>query len=81
MLNVYVVTQQKCAGGRIDVVVHMPETIYVMELKINGSAQDALNQTNSKRYAIPYSTSDKRVVKVGISFSTESKTVEEWIVE
>ena len=81
MLNVYVVTQQKCAGGRIDVVVHMPETIYVMELKINGSAQDALNQINSKRYAIPYSTSDKRVVKVGISFSTESKTVEEWIVE
>ncbi|MBR1464798.1 MAG: AAA family ATPase [Bacteroidaceae bacterium] len=81
MLNVYVVTQQKCAGGRVDVVVHMPSTIYVLELKINGTAQDALQQINSHNYALPYATSDKRVVKVGISFSVRTKTVEEWIVE
>ena len=80
MLNVYVVTQQKCAGGRVDMVVHMPDTIYVVELKINGTAQEALDQINSRRYAIPYATSDKRVVKVGVSFSTETKTVEDWIV-
>ncbi len=80
MLNVYVVTQQKCAGGRVDMVVHMPDTIYVVELKINGTAQDALDQINSRRYAIPYATSGKRVVKVGVSFSTETKTVEDWIV-
>ncbi len=81
MLNVYVVTQQKCAGGRVDMVVHMPDTIYVVELKINGTAQDALDQINPRRYAIPYSTSGKRVVKVGVSFSTESKTVEDWLIE
>ena len=80
MLNVYVVTQQKCAGGRVDMVVHMPDTIYVVELKINGTAQDALDQINSRRYAIPYATSNKRVVKVGVSFSTETKTLEDWIV-
>ncbi len=80
MLNVYVVTQQKCAGGRVDMVVHMPDTIYVIELKINGTAQDALDQINSRRYAIPYTTSGKRVVKVGVSFSTETKSLEDWIV-
>ena len=81
MLNVYVVTQQKCAGGRVDMVVHMPDTIYVVELKINGTAQDALDQINSRNYALQYATSEKKVVKVGVRFSTESKTVEDWIVE
>ena len=81
MLNVYVVTQQKCAGGRVDMFVHMPDTIYVVELKINGTAQDALDQINSRHYAIPYTTSDKRVVKVGVSFSTESKTIDNWLIE
>ena len=81
MLNLYVVTQQKCAGGRVDMVVHMPDTVYVFELKINGSAQEALQQINSRHYAVPYATSGKRVVKVGVSFSTKTKSVEEWIVE
>ena len=80
MLNVYVVTQQKCAGGRVDMVVHMPDTIYVVELKINGTAQDALDQINSRNYALQYATSEKKIVKVGVSFSTESKTIEDWII-
>ena len=62
-------------------VVHMPDTIYVVELKINGTAQDALDQINSRNYALQYATSDKKVVKVGASFSTETKTVEDWIIE
>ena len=62
-------------------VVHMPDTIYVVELKINGTAQDALDQINSRNYALQYATSDKNVVKVGVSFSTETKTIEDWIIE
>lgn len=80
MLNVYVRTQVKCAVGRADMVVHMPDAIYVVELKINGTAQEALDQINSRRYAIPYSTSGKKVVKVGVSFSMETKTIEDWII-
>ena len=41
MLNVYARTQVKCAGGRIDFVVEMPDTVYVFELKVHGSAQEA----------------------------------------
>jgi len=55
MLNAYVRTQVKTIRGRADMVIHMPSAIYVMELKINGTAQEALNQINSKGYAIPYS--------------------------
>jgi hypothetical protein len=80
MLNVYVRTQVKCSGGRADMVVHMPDTIYVIELKLKGTAHEALSQIDSRGYAIRYSTEGKKVVKVGVSFSMESKTIEDWII-
>ena len=81
MLNVYVRTQVKTIQGRIDVVVYMPDAIYVMELKINGTAQEALDQINRKGYAIPYAADGRMVIKVGIRFSTEKLNVEDWVVQ
>ena len=82
MLNVYVQTQVKCARGRADMVVFMPDTIYVMELKLNGTAQDALDQIEDKGYALRYTTDPRRVVKVGIGFSVEKRAMTDYrIVE
>ncbi len=81
MLNVYVQTQVKCARGRTDMVVFMPDTIYVMELKINGTAQDALDQINDKGYALRYATDGRRVVKAGIGFSVEKRAMTDYIIE
>ena len=81
MLNVYVRTQVKCAGGRTDVVVEMPDTTYVLELKANGTAQEALDQINSKNYALPYETEGRQVVKVGVAFERETMTVGDYKVE
>ena len=81
MLNVYVRTQVKCAHGRTDIVVYMPDTIYVLELKVNDSAQKALEQINEKGYAKPYLTDGRHIVKVGIKFNADSRTIEEWATE
>jgi hypothetical protein len=80
MLNVYTRTQVKCAGGRIDFVVQMPGTTYVFELKVNGTAQEALDQINSHNYALPYQTEGRQVVKVGVAFERETMTVGEYLV-
>ena len=80
MLNVYVRTQVKCSKGRTDLVVWMPDTIYVMELKVNDSAAAALQQINDQGYALPYETDGRKVVKVGIRFSPETMSVEEWSI-
>ena len=80
MLNVYVRTQVKCAGGRTDMVVWMPDTTYVFELKTNATAQQALEQIDTKGYAIPYQTEGRRVVKVGVRFDVNTRTPEEWII-
>lgn len=81
MLNIYARTQVKTIRGRADMVVSMPNAIYVFELKINGTAQEALEQINSKGYAIPYQTENKTVVKAGIRFSTETLAIEDWKIE
>ena len=81
MLNVYVRTQVKVAGGRTDMVIFMPDTIYVMELKVGDSARQALDQINARGYAKPYLSDGRRVVKVGVRFDTDKHTVDEWETE
>lgn len=80
MLNVYVQTQVKCAGGRIDMVVEMSDTVYVFELKTNGTVKEALLQIDNRSYAIPYQTSNKAIIKVGVLFDKKTRTVKEWAV-
>ena len=81
IFNCRTFTQVKVARGRTDVVVFMPDAVYVMELKMRGTAQEALDQINSKDYAIPYQAEGKPVVKIGIAFLKETKTVSDWIIE
>ena len=80
MLNIYARTQVKCAGGRVDFVVQMPEAIYVFELKVNGTAREAIDQINSHGYAVPYSTDRRKVVKIGAQFDRDSMSIGEYII-
>ena len=81
MLNVYVRTQVKCAGGRVDMVVWMPGKTYVFEMKVSGTAREALEQIDSKNYALPFKAEDREVVKIGVKFNKDTRTPEEWVVE
>ena len=80
MLNVYAKTQVRCAGGRTDMVVWMPDAIYVFELKVSGTAEEALAQIDDKGYAIPYQADGRRVVKVGVKFNPDTRVPEEWVI-
>ena len=80
MLNVYAQTQVRCRGGRIDMVVLMPDTTYVFEFKTNGTAQEALAQIDNRGYALSYNTENRNVVKVGAHFDIKSRTLQDWII-
>ena len=77
-LNVYVYTQVRQAKGRMDILMKTDTTIYVMELKLDGTVEEALRQIDDKGYAIPYEADGRRIVKVGIRFSSEERTIVEW---
>ena len=80
MLNVYVRTQVKCAQGRADMVVWMPDAIYVFEMKTGASVADALSQIDAGGYALPFKSDGRKVVKVGVKFDVETRIPEEWVV-
>ena len=69
------------AIGRADVVIKMPDAIYVFEFKIDGTPEEALAQINSKQYAIPYEIDHRKVVKVGVNFDSATRTLGEWEIE
>ena len=56
----------RSARGRADAVVKTPKYIYVFEFKLNGTAEQALQQIDEKGYLIPYQADDREVVKVGV---------------
>ena len=72
----------KNARGRCDVILKNRQTIYVLELKIDGAAtvDDALDQINEKDYLIPYWNDRRRKVKVGVVVDPEARTIKEWKV-
>lgn len=80
-LNIYIRTEVKSAIGRADAVMHMPDTIYVFELKVDKSADEALAQIDEKGYMLPYHSEGKRLVKVGISFVSTQRTISEWKIK
>ena len=77
-LNIYIKTEVKSAVGRADAVMYMPDTVYVFELKVDKSADEALRQIDERGYMIPYQSSGKHLVKIGISFDSKTRTISDW---
>ena len=67
--------------GRIDMVVDVPNEIYIVEFKLDRPAAEAMEQIRGKDYAGKYALSGKRITLVGISFSSEKRTIVEELVE
>jgi hypothetical protein len=64
--------------GATDVVIKTRKYIYVVELKIDSSADTALQQIEEKGYATPYLTDPRQLIKLGVNFSTATRTLSDW---
>ena len=64
--------------GRIDVVLEIPKTTYILELKLDGSAEEAIKQIEDKKYFKPYTQKGKQIVIIGANFSSESRNISGW---
>lgn len=81
LIGFYVKAEYHTSQGRVDLVLQTDEFIYVMEFKLEGSAEEALNQINEKNYAQPFATDPRKLFKIGINFSSQTRNIERWIVE
>ena len=67
--------------GRMDMVVDLPDDIYIVEFKLDRPASEAMEQIKGKEYAGKYALSGKRITLIGISFSSEKRTIVDELVE
>lgn len=67
--------------GRIDMVVETDKFLYIFEFKLNGSAQDALQQIHATHYYQPYVRLSKQIVLVGINFSSKEKNISNYLMQ
>ncbi len=70
--------EEPMAKGRSDLTLKMPKGIYVMELKYDKSADEALQQIDQKGYARKYALDGRPVTKVGLAFSSAERNITEW---
>lgn len=68
-------------NGRVDVVMETEDTLYLIELKLNKSAQSAMQQINLKQYDQRFARCGKPIVKVGVNFDAKKGNIEDWIIE
>ena len=81
VIGKYCRTEVHSAKGRADCVVETPVYIYIFEFKRDGSAADALKQIEEQGYAKPYAADKRKVIKVGVNFSSGERNIVEWEVK
>ena len=82
MVSCYTVyTEKQQSEGRVDCIVETPLYIYIFEFKLDGTADEALQQIEEKGYARPYEADKRKLFKVGTVFSSETGTISEFKVK
>ena len=81
MLSFYTQSEYKTSDGRIDLLIETPQYRYVMEFKLDGTAEEALQQIKDRQYLLPYTLDEKTTYMVGINFSKDIRTIEKYLIE
>ena len=82
LVGFYVKAEYHTSEGRIDLVLQTDKFVYVIEFKLDGTAEDALRQINEKHYALPFEAGgNRRLFKIGVNFNAKMRNIEKWIVE
>jgi hypothetical protein len=80
LMGFYVQAEYHTSRGRIDLLIRTDQYVYIIELKFDGSAEEALEQINNKEYALPFVTDDRKIVKIGANVSRETRNVDKWVI-
>ena len=80
LVGFYTKVEYHTNNGRVDLMLQTEKFIYIMEFKLNGTAEEALQQINNKRYALPFEADGRKLFKIGINFSEKTRNIEKWVV-
>lgn len=80
LLGFYVKAEYHTSEGRIDLILQTDRFIYVMEFKLDGTAEEALQQIDDKGYALPFASDPRTLFRIGVNFSAKTRNIEKWLV-
>jgi len=78
LIGFYVEVEHPTSEGRTDLLIKTKDYIYIFELKLDSSADDALRQIEERGYAKPYAMDRRKIFRIGVSFSSETRSIKEW---
>ncbi|MCH5240510.1 MAG: ATP-binding protein [Muribaculaceae bacterium] len=81
LLGLDVEAEYSTSEGFIDILIKTDKYIYIIELKLNGGAEDAMRQIEERHYAAPFATDSRTLIKIAIGFSKETHTISSYLVE
>ena len=80
LLGFYVQAEYRTSSGRADMILGTKEAVYVFEFKLDAGADAAMSQIDAKEYVLPFAADGRRVVKVAVSFSSETRNIADWTI-
>ncbi len=81
LAGLYTKVEYHTSRGRIDLVLQTDSYVYVMEFKLDGNAEQAMQQIEDKQYALPFAKDSRKVYTIGVNFSSETRNIDKWIVK
>lgn len=81
IMGFYTQVERPTSDGRIDAVIQTPDYIYIIECKLDRTADEALRQIDDSNYAAPFAMDKRRIYKIGVNFSSQTRGVEQWVIE
>ena len=81
LMGVYCIAihcEDRQSYGRVDCTLEMEEYVYIFEFKMDGTAREALEQIEKNGYAKPYLADKRKVICIGVNFSSVTRTIEDW---
>ena len=81
MMGFYTQVERPTSDGHMDAIIQTADYIYIIECKLDGSADEALEQIATNHYDAPFAMDKRKLIKIGINFSSETRGVESWKIE
>ena len=78
LMGFYVQVERHTSRGRMDVTIQTRDYIYILELKVDKTADEALQQIEDKQYAAPFAADPRTLYKIGVCFSSTDRGIAEW---
>ena len=80
LLGMYVKVEVASALGRADAIIETTDYVYIIEYKVNQSPEVALQQIEDRGYATPFLSDARKLVRVGMNFSSKLRGLDSWKV-